>query len=168
MRQGTEFISQEKTWREVARRIKKGRSRLPLSCQLGAERRVAQAGEEKGSSESVSLWPRQGLWQPLVFARFRVNMHIISFLNKTALFICLEATLRCSMILFILQYYLDFFTSHHQKHQWSGDPFACLLPTFSHVLIEGWWAMSPLPLPGTECVSGVHKTQICSSWNLQW
>lgn len=62
----------------------------------------------EGNSESVSTWPRQGPWQPSVFAWSRVNMHIISFLNKTALFIYLEATLRCSVVLFILQYYLDF------------------------------------------------------------
>ena len=54
MRQGTEFISQEKTWREVTRRIKKGRGRLPLSWQLGAERRWLRL-ERRRVTVSLSL-----------------------------------------------------------------------------------------------------------------
>lgn len=92
----------------IRRRIKKGRTRLPLSCQLGAEGRVAQAGEEK-VTVSLSLRDpgrdRDSL-RSLLDPEWICTSFL--FLNKIALFIYLEATLRCSVVLFILQYYLDF------------------------------------------------------------
>lgn len=119
----------------------------------GSREKVAQAGEEKGNSESVSTWPWQGPWQPLVFAWSRMNMDTISFLNKTALFIYLEATLRCSMIVFILQCYLDFLSLHTTRSTSDlGTPLLACCPP-SHMC---WWVVGYVP-----------STPACN-WVSQW
>ena len=110
MRQGTEFISQEKTWREVTRRIKKGRGRLPLSCQLGAERRWLRL-ERRRVTVSLSLRTPAGTVTAFGLCLIQSEYGHYFFFKQNS-FVYLEATLRCSMILFILQYYLDFLSLH--------------------------------------------------------